>query len=263
MSSRPTAIGASLFAAEPDRRWPLPRKLREISGLALTPDGRVMGHDDEAAVVFELDIERGEVVKRFALGDPAPRDDFEGLAIGGNGDFYLTSSTGFLYRFREGEDRARVDFDLFDTGLRNVGEVEGLAFQSAEERVIFACKINYSAAMQGALSLHAWAPWTPEQPARPWLTLPAYAFARAVGAKSFHPSAFEIDARSGRLIVLAALENAMIELDAEGTLLAARRLGPHHRQPEGVTILADGALVIADEGGDAHSMMTRYPRRHD
>jgi hypothetical protein len=37
-------------------------------------------------------------------------------------------------------------------------------------------------------------------------------------------------------------------------------LGAHHRQAEGASILPDGALLIADEGGDAHARMTRYAR---
>ena len=86
--------------------------------------------------------------------------------------------------------------------------------------------------------------------------------ADAVGAQSFHPSSVEIDAETGRLVVLAGREHAMVELDGQGILLAARSLGPHHRQAEGASILPDGALVIADEGGDAHARMTRYARVH-
>jgi uncharacterized protein YjiK len=233
--------------------------LREISGLALTPDGRVMGHDDELASLYQIDIETGQLVKRFSLGRPVVRGDFEGLAIGADGAFYLSTSNGLLYRFYEGEDGARVGFEAFDTGLRSVGEIEGLAFLEADEKVIIATKTNYSAAFQAVFALYAWSPRIPDQPARPWLTVPVYAMAGAVGARSFHPSALEIDPRTGRLIVLAALENAMVELDAGGQVLAARRLGPRHRQPEGATILTDGALVIADEGAKL-GQMTRYAR---
>ncbi|HWA62748.1 MAG TPA: hypothetical protein VG939_15310, partial [Caulobacteraceae bacterium] len=113
------------------------------------------------------------------------------------------------------------------------------------------------------VALFAWSPRTPEAPARPWLTVPAAPLAQAVGARAFHPSSLEIDPVSGRLILLAARENAMVELDAHGDLLAARGLGRHHRQAEGATILADGALVIADEGGDARALITRYARAYD
>lgn len=255
-------FGASLFSAEPDRQLRLPKQLREISGLASTPDGRVMGHHDESAVVYQIDVDRGEVVKRFALGEPAQRGDFEGLAIDGAGGFYLITSTGRLYGFREGDDHDHVAFESFDTGMLHIAEVEGLAFHRGDDSVILACKINYAPAARGALALYSWSPRAPHQAARPWLTIPVAPLAEAVGARSFHPSALEIDARTGRLVVLAGRENAMVELDADGTLLAARWLGRRHRKAEAATILSDGALLIGDEGGNARAVMTRYVRLH-
>ena len=262
MQSSPI-IGASLFSAEPELEWRLPKRLREISGLALTPDGRVMGHDDELAHIYQLDIDRGQVVKRFALGETVQRGDFDGIAIDGDGAFYLSTSTGWLYRFREGDHRAHVGFECFDTGLRHVGEVEGLAYHAAGDVVVFVCKTVYAPALKGSLVLFAWSPKTPYEPARPWLTVPAAPFAEAVGKASFHPSSLEIDPRTGRLVILAARQNAMVELDADGTLLAARRFGKGMHQAEGAAILPDGALLIAREGGDARALMRRYARAHE
>ena len=48
-------------------RWVMPDKLKEISGLALTEDGRLLGHGDEHAHVFEIDYRRGVIVKEFTL----------------------------------------------------------------------------------------------------------------------------------------------------------------------------------------------------
>jgi hypothetical protein len=253
-------LGPSLFSAAPRSAFRLPKRLREISGLAATSDGRLMGHDDEEAVIYELDVAAGQIVKRFSLGDPAMRGDFEGLAIGSREVFYLVTSDGLIHCFEEAEDRAFADFELFDTGLDGRGEVEGVAFDAVSERLVLACKTNYSAALQGAVALYAWSPLVPDQPARPWLTLPVYPLAQAVGARSFHPSALEIDPQTGRLVVVASLENAMVELDREGRVLAARSLGARHRQPEGAAILPDGALVIADEAAGGEPMLTCYDR---
>ncbi|HZZ35578.1 MAG TPA: hypothetical protein VFE03_07620 [Caulobacteraceae bacterium] len=260
---RSPSIGASLFSEEPDAQWTLPKRLREISGLAVTPDGRVMGHDDETAVIYQLDIDRGEVIKRFSLGDPVKRGDFEGIAIDDDGAFYLTTSTGRVYCFREGDDRAHVAYESFDTGLRDIAEIEGLAYSRAEDSLILACKTIYAPDLQGMFALFAWSPRTPGRLAEPWLVIPLAPFAEAVGAKAFHPSSLEIDARTGRLVVLAARQNAMVELAADGTLLAARRFGKGLRQAEGATIMPDGALVVAREGGDARALMRRYARVHD
>ena len=53
--------------------WRLPDGLREISGLALTDDQRLLAVDDEVAVIHEIDFEAGQVVKTFSLGSPALR----------------------------------------------------------------------------------------------------------------------------------------------------------------------------------------------
>jgi hypothetical protein len=118
--AQPRGADASLFADAPDRQWRLPERLREISGLAAGPDGRLFGHDDEAAIVYEIDVERGALVKAFALGEPVETGDFEGLALTPAGDFWLTTSRGRLYRFREGADGAHVAYQRFDTGLSQV-----------------------------------------------------------------------------------------------------------------------------------------------
>ena len=59
----------------------LPKKLREISGIALAADGRLFAHGDERAAIFQLDTASGEIVKEFYLGrEGGMSGDFE-LAI--------------------------------------------------------------------------------------------------------------------------------------------------------------------------------------
>ena len=58
-------------------RWRLHRRLREISGLASAPGDRIFAHDDERAVIYEIDRE-GRLVKAFAMGDKPVREDFAG-----------------------------------------------------------------------------------------------------------------------------------------------------------------------------------------
>src|SRR5262245_54963359 len=75
--SSPAPTGASLFTETPDVQIQLPQRLREISGLAVTPDGRLFAHGDERAALYEIDPERGRILKSFSLN---VRGDFEGLA---------------------------------------------------------------------------------------------------------------------------------------------------------------------------------------
>lgn len=246
----------SLFAPRSEAQWRLPDQLREISGLALSPDGRLFAHDDEHAVIYEIDAARGAIVKAFALGDGALTGDFEGLAIAPDGVFWMTTSRGELYRFSEGGDGANVAYETFNTGLRNVCEIEGLAYLPAEESLILGCKRNEARDMRDTVSLYS---WRFAGSAEPWRQLPEREIAAAAGVENFRPSSLDVDARSGRVLVLSANDPALAELDGDGRLLAAHALRGHP-QPEGVAVLQNGALVISDEGGRGQGQLSRYAR---
>ena len=257
--AQPQAVGGSLFAAAPAQQWRLPQQLREISGLAVSPDGRLFGHDDEHAVIYEIDAAQGRLVKAFALGDPPLAGDFEGLAIAPDGAFWLTTSSGEIYRFREGADGAHVEFTRFDTGLAEICEVEGLAWLAAEESLILACKRNHARAMRDRVAIYSWAS---SDGAELWLNLPAADLEQAAGVRRFRPSSLDVDARSGRVMLLSASDAALVELSADGRILSARELEGEHEQPEGAAVLPSGALVIADEAGEraGSGTLSVYPR---
>lgn len=256
--AQPQAAGGSLFAAAPAQQWRLPRQLREISGLAVSSDGRLFGHDDERAVIYEIDAAQGRLVKAFALGDPPLAGDFEGLAIAPDGAFWLTTSSGEIYRFREGADGAHVESTRFDSGLGEICEVEGLAWLAAEESLILACKRNHARAMRDRVAIYTWAS---SDGAALWLNLPNADLEQATGVRRFRPSSLDVDARSGRVMVLSASDASLVELSADGRLMSARELEGEHEQPEGAAVLPSGALAIADEAGErANSgMLSIYP----
>ncbi len=246
----------SLFAAEPDLVWRLPNSLREISGLAISPDGRLFAHDDERAVIYQIDITRGTIVKSFALGAPPIAGDFEGIAISPEGEFWLTTAEGQVRRFGEGENGASVAYETFDTGLADTCEIEGLAYVSAQ-RLILACKRNTARNMRNTIALYA---WRPGETAQLWRTLPEAEIASRAGVRHFRPSSLDIDPTTGRLLLLSAFDGALAELSPEGELLTARALGSGHIQAEGVAVLVDGGVAVADEAAGARALLSRYPR---
>jgi hypothetical protein len=97
-------------------------------------------------------------------------------------------------------------------------------------------------------------------PSEAWRSLPEDAIASVAGVGNFRPSSIEIDARSGRILLLSSNDSAFAELGADGAVLAARALGPEHSQPEAMTVLADGSLIISDEASGDRPLLTRYDR---
>jgi len=161
-----------------------------------------------------------------------------------------------LYRFNEGADEDHVSSEKFDSGLADIGEVEGLAYLPAEDGLILACKEHHARAMRDTVSLYL---WRFSGAATPWRSIPEAEIAAAAGVKRFRPSSIDVDARSGRLLVLSAQKSALAELSADGVLLCARALD--HEQPEGIAVLPDGALVITDEAEDGgRALLSIYPR---
>lgn len=248
---------ASVFQNAPAQQHSLPDQLREISGLAVAPDGRLFAHDDERAVIYELDAARGAIVKSFSLGPEPLAGDFEGLAIAPDGVFWMTTSRGSLYRFTEGANGAHVAFETFDSGLDDTCEVEGLAHGPSEESLILACKQNQARRMRDRISLYRW-PFSGS--AQPWRDLPEGEIARAAGIEHFRPSSIEFDAESSRVLLLSARDSALAELAPDGALLTARALGRGHAQPEGAAVLPDGSLVISDEASGGRPLLSRYAR---
>jgi len=257
--AQPTGAGASAFAEAPDVQWRLPSRLKEISGLAVTRDGRLFGHDDERGVIYEINVDDGAFAKAFAIGDPVEAGDFEGLAIDGEGAFWMTTSHGRLYRFREGADGEHVAFERFDSGLRDVCEVEGLAYVAPEDGLILACKENHVRGMRDQVTLYRWR--AEGGAAELWRSWPEADLAMAAGVRRFRPSSLDFNAERGQFVLLSARDGALVELNAAGEVLAARALGSGHAQAEGAAIMPDGALVIADEGSPA--LVSRYPGARD
>jgi hypothetical protein len=178
------------------------------------------------------------------------------LAITSAGDFWIVTSEGRLLRFRETENGGRAPFEVFDSGLFDTCEVEGLAFLAADESLILACKRNQARDMRDTVSLYSWRPGGAA--AAPWVSLPEEQIARMAGVRSFRPSSVDIDPASRRVILLSASDNAVAELSQSGELLTARALGGQHMQAEGVAVV-QGALVIADEGAGQRALLSRYP----
>jgi uncharacterized protein YjiK len=236
----------------------LPRALQEISGLAVTSDGRVFAHGDERAVVAQIDACAAKVVKSFALGTPPVRGDFEGIAIAGD-RFFLVTSIGQLYEFREGADAAAVPFTVRDTGFGKVCEIEGLAYEPGDRVLVMGCKHPLRPELRGEISVLRWSLDRQAAADPPRLTIPLGEIVRRLDVKAFHTSAIERDARSGHYLLVAGPQRALVEVTAKGSFIAARSLRRQlHPQPEGLTLLGDSVLVIGDEGGNARASITCY-----
>ena len=253
----------SVAAGKPLALWKLPDHLKEISGLVLTADGRMLTHGDERGKVFEVDYRRGVIVKEFTLGSPAVHGDFESIAIAGD-TVMLFTSDGILYRFREGADKAVVTYTRLDTELGSECEFESMVFDAPSKSLLLACKKVHDKALKDSLVIFRY-PLAPGADGRKVkVSHLAIAIAKVIGSNGWgglHPSEMTIDPISGNYVLLASLEKALAEITPTGDVIFARPLPPGHDQPEGLAITKDHLLIISDEakGGPAAITLYRWP----
>ena len=257
----PAELARFDFRAPPAERWELPSSLREISGLAVDSAGRVFAHDDERAIIYQLDPAARRIVKRFSFGRPAAHGDFEAIAVVGQ-QLILTTSDGVLYAGREGDDGEAVPFTVQATGTGRLCEIEGMVYAPGDRALLFACKEPRIRTLHGHFAVLRWSLERKALDPRPRLFLPLANLTRDLGVPGFHPSEMVRLARSGHYLVLASRERAIVELTETGAVVAVARLRHReHPQAEGLAIAKDGALLVADEGGSGRGTVSVYRPR--
>lgn len=238
-------------------RWILPQDLDEISGLALTPDGRLLSHGDERGVISQIDYRKGEIVKQFQLGKKVVKGDFEGITVVRDIVFMMTSN-GKLYEFREGANGERVDYSVHDTELGQECEFEGLAYDSTINSLLLSCKNVGKKSMRDSLLIYRWSLSETGRNRITHISGNPKAIIEANDWKGLHPSGITVDPLTGNYILVSSQESALIWVKPDGTVLSARSLPPGHDQPEGITITPDSILIISDEAVKRPAVLTLY-----
>ena len=248
---------ATVGRAAPLAQWLLPHGLQEVSGLALTRDGRLLVHDDELGQVWEVDYRRGVLMKRFSLGTAVVKGDFEGITVA-NDVVFLLASNGRLYEFPEGANGGQVPYKVHDTGLKKECEFEGVAFDPAINALLLACKHVYDKDVRGALVIYRWSLKGDSGARLSRLAVPLAGVIGTNGWTNLEPSDITIDPLTGDYVLVASKEKALIAITPAGVPVFAHPLPAGHPQPEGVAITKDSILMISDEGGQGPGIITLY-----
>jgi len=250
------------LTADYSQQWKLPGRLDEISGLALSPGGRLFAVDDERAVIYELDYEDGNIIKAFGFGNPVERGDFEGIAFLDD-HLWLTTSDGEIYAGREGRDGELVAFRRWSTNLGRQCEIEGLGQDTESRTLLLVCKQLRKKSTLAAVSVFTWSADDAVLVEGGTLKLPVAQILRAIGSDRFNPSGIAVAGQGSSLLIVASRQQAVAEISASGQLIYATRLPLHkrHRQAEGIEVTSALKLLISDEGGKHKARLAVYTPR--
>jgi uncharacterized protein YjiK len=256
LAARLASVDRGEDKSKPVAEWIMPPELREISGLALTADGRILAHDDEVAKIYVIDPRRGILLKSFTLGT-GMRGDFESITVPVT-DIYMLASNGVLFQFQEGADGAGVPYSAVDLHLGNECEFESMVYQADSNWLVMPCKNAKDKSLAHNLVVYRWKLAGPDSQKLSMITVP---FAQLVGNnkwKNLHPSDITIDPTTGNFVMISSHEEALVETTRTWDLVRAEVLPHGHNQPEGVAITKDSLLMISDEATRKPAAITLY-----
>ncbi len=238
--SRPPASALSRydFAGKPAAVLALPPELRELSGLAVLPDGSWLAHDDEIGVIRRRARGSGDWVPFVRFDRAEAAGDFEAIAVA-DGWVWLQQSDG-----RRRGRRLPPAAPTADQRQLQKAPCEVEALLATSDFWWAPCK---RAGHKGGLLMlrqarggGAWSEaWKISGRALLDAGLP-----RVLGV-----SDAVVDSATGHWLLVAGPERWLVEVTPDGRLVAAAALDrARHPQPEGLAILRDGTLLIGDEG---------------
>jgi uncharacterized protein YjiK len=260
VKKRIAAAASDTEGETPVAMWVLPDVLREISGVALTRDGRILAHNDERSRVFVIDPLKGVIVKQFSVGKKGMLADFEAIAVSGD-DFFLLTSNGDVYQFREGEDNAVVPFTKHATSLGKECEFESLEIEPGTGAFIMPCKVIDKKKERDRIRIYRWLAQSGGTPQVSVVDVPFQDVRGTNDWKDINPSDIAIDPKSGNYVIVAGPQKALLEITPAGQVVQSMQAPGKPQQPEGVAITSDGLLIIGDEGVSRPASITIYPWR--
>jgi uncharacterized protein YjiK len=241
---------------KPVAEWIMPVELREISGIALLPNGQLLAHGDEQALITVLDPKSGLIVERFQLKGTV-HGDFEGITVAGD-DIWLLESNGRLFQFRRGPNKSHVPYAVRDTKLGKECEFEGITYEPDSTRLVMACKRVTQKKAGKQLLLYRLPLAGPNAGTISSLSVPMDEVVGSTGWKGFQPSDITIDPNNGNYVIIASQEKGIVVLTPDGEVVRSEKLPGKHPQAEGIAITPDNILIISDEATNKPAAITLY-----
>ncbi len=272
MSGQTSVINYNLL--KPDKIYFPPPILTEISGLTEIDASSVACIQDENGILFIYDLLKEEIkrVNYFSING-----DYEGIARADKKIFILRSD-GVLFEVPDYEV-ANTKSLHYSTGIK-AKESEGLCFDPKGNRLLIAPK-NYVG--KKSENKNKRVIYTFDLKSKKVIDSPAFIFDLSDLKKfayenkikvpmdkdkkkdknkpiiEFRPSAIGIHPLTNQLFVVSGMERLLFVFDMNGKIIFMERLDSDlFSQPEGITFLKNGDMLISNEGNKTRPTILRF-----
>jgi uncharacterized protein YjiK len=240
----PSASGITVV-----RKWLMPEKLMEISGLSQLAGDRFACVQDEQGIIFIYNIATSSVEKEISFGGVG---DYEGLAVVGEAIWVLRAD-GKLFEVSN-INAPKPDVKEYSTHLTIKQDAEGLCYDRKNNRLLVATKGAEldTEDYKGIYAFDLSSGKMGQQPVFKIDLLNEVFESNGSGKKkkgSMNPSGIAIHPLNGDMYITDGRNSKLLITDAAGEIKKLYQLNTSEfSQPEGITFDASGDLFIANEG---------------
>ncbi|AKD05790.1 hypothetical protein PKOR_17435 [Pontibacter korlensis] len=236
--------------AKPVTKWELPSRLKEVSGIAFLPDGRMACVQDEQGTIFIFNLDSKKIEGQVRFGSPG---DYEGIAVDGK-KAYILRSDGTVFEVADLTTN-EPQVKKYASVLAGSQNTEGLALDKENNRLLIACK-GYDKRLGQNKGIYAIDLASGKMNPKPVVTIPMdqEVLKKSAGKKKkgydlLQPSSLEVHPQTGDYYLLDAVNQKIMVVEKNGKISRAATLDKDLlRQPEGLAITQNGELYIASEG---------------
>lgn len=272
-STRPE-VTINYNLSTPDRTYILPKSLNEISGITGTDATSIACIQDENGILFIYDLEKEQIRKQYAFYN---NGDYEGIAQADKTAWILRSD-GMLFEVTNFESGGGKTVS-YSTGIP-AKDNEGLCFDKSANRLLIApkSKVEDKTVKKDQRFIFAFDLQSKKLIAKPAFVINVsllIKFALENNIKipkgngnkgdnnepflEFRPSAIGIHPITNRLFVVSGVEKMLFVFDMKGNIEFMKKLDKDlFLQPEGITFLKNGDMLISNEGQNKKPTILRF-----
>ena len=256
--------------SKPDHIARLPKKLKEASDVTAINQNAVAMVQDEKGLIFLYDLQKDDVIRKVKFG---PKGDYEGLAE--VGDFmYVMESSGILYKIANWQQNTGHKSNAEDSAESQRLNIptknnEGLCYDPFGKTLLIAPKSRWKKKDGGGkhkrpvFAVNLESEKMTSEPVFELNTEDILNFAQThhltipgkISKKGkfkeklqFMPAAVAVHPKTGEIYISSAEDRVIVSFDRQSHLTGFSMLDPKlFLQPEGLTFLPDGTLVVVNE----------------
>ena len=257
---------------KPNQTFVLPESLNEISGISLSPNGKLIyAIQDENGILYAIDKSSGKVIseKKFYKDG-----DYEDIACVSDEEFYIVKSTGTIYHIQN-TPADTFAIEKIKIGLSKENDVEGLFYDKKHAQLLLSCKEQMDKDHEDIRGVFAYDLKTNSKSAFMKINKKQIenhlvnSYKNTDDSEKFSPSAIAIHPIDGNTYWLASKGKMIVILSPDKRLVDALHFKKSVlHQPEGMFFDTDGTLYISNESkkdnpADIQRFEMRQFKQHD